>query len=77
MAGRVTIEKLSRRMVSRKVAAEMYGYAPGTLANLLSQGRGPRAFRCGKKILYAISDLEEYFRANPILTKDSLPDDQT
>ncbi len=60
-----------RRMVDRKTAAEMYSVSPGTLANLLSKRKGPRAYKCGSKVLYKISDLEDFFCATPIETIDS------
>lgn len=65
-------EKLQRIMVSRKEAAELYGMSAGTLGNWFSQRRGPKAYKCGTKTLYKISDLEEFFTANPVLTTDSL-----
>ncbi len=59
-------------MVGRKKAAALFDVAPGTLANLLSQGRGPRAYKVGRKVLYKISDLEAFFTSSPIQTLDSI-----
>jgi len=66
---------IEKRMVGRREAALMFGVAPGTLANMSSQGRGPKAYRVGRKVLYRIEDLENFFTSNPVLTIDSLPED--
>lgn len=67
-------ESISRKMVDRKEAARLFSVSAGTLGNWLSQGRGPRAYRVGRKILYKIQDLEEFFTSCPILTVDSIPE---
>jgi hypothetical protein len=66
------VEKMPKRMVGRKEAAMMFSVAAGTLANMLCEGRGPRAFRVGRRILYKIEDLEEFFCSSPVHTVDSL-----
>lgn len=66
------VEKFQRKMVSRQQAARMYDVSPGHLANLLSQGRGPRAYRVGRKVLYRLEDLEAFFTARPVETADSI-----
>ena len=61
------------RMVTRQEAARLFGCSPGTLANWLCQGKGPRAFKIGKKkILYKLSDLEVFFTSQPVETVDSM-----
>jgi predicted DNA-binding transcriptional regulator AlpA len=63
---------LTPKMISRREAAKMFGVSYGTLSNWLSQGKGPRAFKIGKKkVLYAIADLEEFFMRQPVQTFDS------
>ena len=68
------IDRAEKRMVDRQEAARMYSVAPGTLANWLSQGKGPKAFKVGgrRRILYRLEDLEAFFCAHPVLTTDSL-----
>lgn len=66
---------MTQIMVDRKKAAEMFGISPGTLSNLLSQGRGPRAFKFGKKVLYRVDDLVRFFTSCPISTEDFVEDD--
>ena len=67
----------SARMVSTIEAAELFSVSTGTLQNWRSlKNRGPRYFKVGRKILYKLSDLEEFFTANPVLTLDSLPEGQ-
>ena len=37
----------------------------GTLANLRCQGKGPKFYKIGKKVIYRVSDLEEYLFGTP------------
>jgi len=53
-------------------------YFPGilngkTLANLASQGRGPRAYKIGRRVYYKYEDLIQWIEANsqPILSIDA------
>jgi len=61
-----------RRTITPQQAAEIYGLNVGTLCNLRCNKRGPKYFRCGRKVLYKIEDLEEWLLGNPVLTIDSL-----
>lgn len=63
---------LKRRAVSPKQASEIYGLSIGTLANERYHKRGPKYFRCGRKILYLVEDLEAWLFQNPVLTIDSI-----
>ncbi len=65
--------EILKKMVDRREAGEMFSVASGTLANWLSQKRGPRAYKVGRKVLYRVDDLENFFTSTPILTTDSLP----
>jgi hypothetical protein len=56
----------------------MEDYFPGvlygkTLANLASQGRGPRAYKIGRRVYYKSEDLMQWIEANsaPILSIDA------
>ncbi len=69
MAGK---DLTGKRMVDRQEAARMYGVSSGTLANWLSAGKGPKAFKVNRKVLYRIEDLELFFTACPVQTVDSL-----
>ena len=56
-------------MVARsKVESLFPGLNGKTLANQLSQGRGPKAYRVGRKIYYRVEDLEAYLTQCPIRT---------
>ena len=68
--------KLCKKVaVTPKEAAQMYGLSEGTLANLRCRRLGAKFYRAGnKKILYFVSDLEDWLKRNPVLTKDSLPE---
>lgn len=58
----------SERWLRSKEAAEMIGIAPGTLANLRSQKRGPRYYKQGRRIVYRRSDVEKWMRLSPVET---------
>ncbi len=60
--------------VSPKTLAEMYEIDEGTLANYRSQKIGPKFYKIGRKVLYFLSDVEEWARKEPVLTKDSFYD---
>ena len=65
--------KIQKRMVTAQEAARMYSVAPGTLSNWRSaKNRGPRYFVQGRMVRYDIEDLEAFFKANPVLTVDSI-----
>lgn len=63
--------KIQKVMVGRTTAAEMFDTSAGYLANLFSQGRGPRVYKVNRKCLYDVNDLLDFFKACPIATIDS------
>jgi hypothetical protein len=80
-AGNVSSQDLKRefkRALSPRDVSEQLGVAVGTLANLRSQGRGPRYFRMpnggGKKakIFYRPEDVESWAFSEPIMTLDAV-----
>ena len=59
-------------MVARSKVEDLFpGLNGKTLANKLSQGLGPKAYRVGRKIYYRVEDLEAYLTQSPILTSES------
>ena len=69
-------KKIDKRItITPKEAAEIYGLSVGTLANDRYNKRGPKYFRCGRKILYRVDYLEGWLFQNPVLTIDSLPEE--
>lgn len=57
--------------VSRSEVGRLFqGLNRKTLANLSSEGRGPKAYRNGRKIFYKVSELEAWLTQNPMLTED-------
>ena len=68
------LEEKKMLSIGPKEAAKRYDLSVGTLANLRFQKRGPKYYRCGRKILYRVPDLEEYLFQNVILTIDSIKD---
>jgi hypothetical protein len=63
---------LVKKMVSTKEVAEIYPVCTGTLQNWRVMKQGPRFFRVGRKVLYRLDDLENFFTTTPVLTNDSL-----
>jgi hypothetical protein len=56
-------------MIARSKVGDLFpGLSPKSLANLLCEGRGPKAYRVGRKIYYKIKDLESYLTQSPIQT---------
>ncbi len=68
---------------SKKVTAtpaeisEMFGIPQGTLANLRWAKKGPRYFKKpgGRGVFYLLADVKEWITSEPVLTRDSLPED--
>ena len=59
-------------MIARNRVPDLFpGLNPKTLANLFSEGRGPKAYRRGRKIFYRVDELETYLMAYPVQTLDS------
>ncbi|MBA2848672.1 helix-turn-helix domain-containing protein [Thermosulfuriphilus ammonigenes] len=44
------------------------GLSPKTLANLRSQGRGPRFFKKGRRVFYRVEDLERWLAEGEVKT---------
>lgn len=63
--------EVKKVMVGRGTAAMMFDTSSGYLANLLHQGRGPRVYRVGRKCVYDVNDLLDFFKACPVATTDS------
>ncbi len=62
---------MKTRMLKPKEVEEMYKIKTGTLANWRNQGRGPAYIKYGRKILYAVEEMERFCQSNLILTADS------
>ncbi len=65
-------EDEERRYITPRQAALIYGFAVGYLANLRTDRKGPGFYKCGRKILYKVSEFEAWITANPVKTIDSL-----
>lgn len=59
--------------VSRTEVGKYFaGLNKKTLANLLSEGRGPKCFRVGRKIFYEVQTLVNWMSRNPVKTVDDM-----
>ena len=65
-------ELSERRAVDRHTVEKMYPTTYGTLANLASRGLGPKFYKRGRRCLYRVEDLDQYFFENPVETFDSV-----
>jgi len=63
-----------RRAGSPSEMAKIYSIPEGSLANMRCRKVGPRYFRVGRKVLYFFQDFEAWLRKDPVLTVDSLPE---
>lgn len=71
--GEVENKKAIKKLLyNTSEAAESLGLSEGYLANLRSQGRGPKFYKVGTKPLYTENDLLEWATECPILTADSV-----
>jgi hypothetical protein len=64
-------EKLQKQALTATDVAALYGIAPGSLANLRCQKRGPKFFKIGRKVVYRPEDCDAYFFSTPVETIDS------
>lgn len=51
------------RVVREREAARMLGVVPNTLAKWRVQGRGPKAVKLGRVVVYEVAEIERWFRA--------------
>jgi len=58
-----------RYYLTRKQVAELFGVSAKWLANLSSQGRGPRYFKLGRKVLYRAEDVQAWIQKNATQVK--------
>ena len=65
------MSKTIKKAAAAEEVAEIYSIAAGTLANWRTQGRGPKYFRVGRKILYRLEDVENFLFQNPVMTTDA------
>ena len=61
-------QKQSKPILTARSRVEEYfpGLKSKTLANLNSQGKGPRGFKRGRLVFYRIDEIERYLEVNPI-----------
>lgn len=59
------------RQVDTKGAAKILGLSAGTLEVWRCHGRGPRYRKIGRRVFYAVVDLEAFATANVVETIDS------
>lgn len=65
---------VDKKFITPKEAAALYKFSEGTLSNLRYRKEGPKYYIIAgkRKILYLVSDFEDWLMRNPVLTKDSI-----
>jgi len=53
---------------------EDWGINKGTAANKRWKKEGIRYFKVGRKVLYLVSDVEDWIKRHQLLTKDFVPE---
>ncbi|MBW2543952.1 MAG: hypothetical protein JRD43_00490 [Deltaproteobacteria bacterium] len=66
--------KPDRVAMAPKEIEDAYGIPAGTLANWRYRKVGPKYYRVSRKVFYLVRDFDEWFRQEPVLTLDSLPE---
>jgi len=66
--------QIDPKMVDTAQASALYPWSAGTFQNKRSKKEGPKYYKVGRKVVYALTDLEDFFTASPVLTVDSLPE---
>lgn len=71
------VQEAKRTLTPQQVEA-IYGIPVGTLCQMRYRRRGPKYYVLGnpsgkrRKILYFVSDVEAWIKANPVITTDGL-----
>ena len=61
---------MERKYLEPKEVEKIYRIKVGTLANWRSQGKGPVYSKCGRKVLYSVVKLDEWYKINQVRTID-------
>ncbi|WP_084312638.1 helix-turn-helix domain-containing protein [Desulfobulbus elongatus] len=62
----------SKRRLNTREAAQYLGIRPGTMEVWRSLGRGPRFCKIGARVVYNITDLDEYAQSCVVETIDTV-----
>lgn len=65
-------QRSAKRFYTPREAADIFGFAEGTLANLRTKRQGCKYYKRGRKVLYDADEFEGWIKSNPVLTKHSL-----
>ena len=57
---------MEKRYLTPTEVQELYGLNKQTLANMRSLGKGPRYYKIGRLVRYAVQDLEKYFQGRDV-----------
>lgn len=60
----------TQRKLNTQEAADYLGIRPNTLEVWRCKHRGPKYSKIGSRVLYAMEDLESFFNAKAVYTRD-------
>ena len=67
------IKKMTeKKFLTTKEVADRTGIPAGTLNNLAWKKEGPPFFKVGRKRIYEAAAVDDFIKANPVLTSDIL-----
>jgi len=59
-----------KKFLTTSEASQRISIPEGSLNNMAWKKVGPRYYKCGKRRLYDVADLDSYVKSNPVLTLD-------
>jgi len=69
-------ELLGKKAMTPREVEAVYSIPMGSLANMRHLRMGPKYFKAGpKRVLYRVTDVEDWISQRPVLTMDSLPEE--
>ena len=70
-------QELKKKAITPRELETIYGIPRGSAANMRWAKKGPRYFKVGgRRVIYFVEDVEEWLSRNPILTSDSIPEEE-
>ncbi len=63
---------VKKKLITPKEAANIFGFCEGTLANQRFKKLGCRFYKVNRKVLYDYDELESWAKRCPVLTMDSV-----
>jgi predicted DNA-binding transcriptional regulator AlpA len=73
----IKTNNLKKRAITPAELEAIYGIPRGSAANMRWAKKRPRYFKAGpRRVIYMVEDVEEWLSRNPVLTMDSLKENE-